>query len=271
MRIVDHVIEGVEYVQAHPSNHGGRITPKFLVMHFTAGWQDQHAIDIFASSSGRVSAHLILDRDGTLTQMLPFDVKGYHAGESYWRGYNGLNGHSIGIEIVNYGSTPHFREDTNTVMDRRGTKPVGSPDEWLYAPHQIFGGRSVYWQRYTQEQLDVLDVLTPLLIQEYNLREVVGHDEIATPKGRKPDPGPAFPMAFYKEFTDFANSDSAGRYIVIGTNSLNCRGGPGTNYDIIRTFTKGDAFKAIKFEGSWALIEWQNQRGWVHESYIMRA
>lgn len=274
MRIVDHRFEGVPYIEA--LSHGGIIIPKFLVIHYTAGWTAQDAIDIFTNPDRRVSAHIVLDTDGSMTQMLPFNIKAHHAGASYWRGHNGLNSHSIGIEVVNYGDSRMYDKDSGEVLSRRGNRlpnDLGDRDNWVRAEHHLHGGRERFWQKFTGEQYDVLDTIVPQLIHEYNLREVVGHDEIATPAGRKPDPGPAFPIEFYKQFADYANSESEGRYVVVGVgdDKLNCRGGPGSRYSILRTFNKGDSFKVLKFEGNWALIEFDNKRGWVHSAYIIRA
>lgn len=279
MIIENHFLEGVPYVEA--ASHGGIITPKFLTLHYTAQWTAEEAISLFKKGTRNTSAHLILDRDGSMTQMLPFNVKGHHAGASFWRGYAGLNSHSIGIEIVNYGDTNLELVDDKVMDRRRQPLPDGvsdDPKHWLKAKHQLNPGATRLWQLFTQAQFDILDILVPLLIDVYNIREVVGHDEIATPPGRKPDPGPAFPMEHYKQFADYANADAEGRYIVI-IDDLNCRGGPGTEFSVIRKFKSGDAFKVLKFSGDgWALIEWGDKsgparkyRGWVHESYIIRA
>nr|WP_235840047.1 1,6-anhydro-N-acetylmuramyl-L-alanine amidase AmpD [Derxia lacustris] len=47
----------------------------------------------------RVSAHLFLRRDGSLLQFVPLGQRAWHAGVSNWRGRDGCNDFSIGIEI----------------------------------------------------------------------------------------------------------------------------------------------------------------------------
>ena len=47
----------------------------------------------------RVSAHLLIQRSGVLTQYVAFDQRAWHAGVSSWRGREVCNDFSIGIEI----------------------------------------------------------------------------------------------------------------------------------------------------------------------------
>jgi N-acetylmuramoyl-L-alanine amidase len=48
-----------------------------------------------------VSSHYIIDVDGKILQLVEECDVAYHAGVSYWRGQNGLNKTSIGIEFYN--------------------------------------------------------------------------------------------------------------------------------------------------------------------------
>jgi N-acetyl-anhydromuramoyl-L-alanine amidase len=47
----------------------------------------------------RVSAHLLVRRDGELVQYVPFHRRAWHAGESCWRGRACCNDFSVGIEL----------------------------------------------------------------------------------------------------------------------------------------------------------------------------
>jgi N-acetyl-anhydromuramoyl-L-alanine amidase len=47
----------------------------------------------------KVSAHLLLRRDGELVQYVPFHRRAWHAGASRWRGRECCNDFSIGIEL----------------------------------------------------------------------------------------------------------------------------------------------------------------------------
>jgi len=47
----------------------------------------------------RVSAHALVQRDGSVVQYVPFDRRAWHAGPSQWRGRERCNDFSIGIEL----------------------------------------------------------------------------------------------------------------------------------------------------------------------------
>lgn len=88
-------------------NIGGQLVPKFLVIHYTASGPGADIPGYFAKPSAEVSAHLVVGRNGAVTQCVPFNVVGWHAGRSRWTDragnhYVGLNQHAIGIEIENW-------------------------------------------------------------------------------------------------------------------------------------------------------------------------
>ncbi|MFC0337212.1 AmpD protein [Kushneria avicenniae] len=61
---------------------------------------DWEAHPFFRSIRGlRVSAHLLIRRDGSCIQFVPFDQRAWHAGRSLWRGRRALNDFTIGIEL----------------------------------------------------------------------------------------------------------------------------------------------------------------------------
>lgn len=165
---------------------GGSATndPKFLVLHFTAGASAKSSIESMRSQG--LAVQLVLDRDGTLFQCRSFGTTAGHAGKSKWKGYEGLNNRSIGIEIANGG-------------DSFPTKFSKLPP--VVAKHKN-GGPVREWEAYTPEQIEVLMWLCPLLVRTYGMQDVVGHDDIA--KNRKNDPGPAFPMQKIREACGFS-------------------------------------------------------------------
>lgn len=62
----------------------------------------------FAGISGlRVSAHMLVRRDGSLVQFIPFGLRAWHAGESSWRGRPRCNDFSIGIELEGADDVPY--------------------------------------------------------------------------------------------------------------------------------------------------------------------
>ena len=63
----------------------------------------------FADLAGlRVSAHVLVRRDGSLVQYVPFHRRAWHAGVSSWRGRSGVNDFSVGIEVEGSASFPYL-------------------------------------------------------------------------------------------------------------------------------------------------------------------
>lgn len=58
-----------------------------------------HPYFAIANAAGRVSAHLLIRRDGRLLQYVPFNLRAWHAGRSCFQGREGCNDFSIGIEL----------------------------------------------------------------------------------------------------------------------------------------------------------------------------
>ena len=100
----------------------------------------------------RVSAHLLLRRDGSLLQFVPFARRAWHAGASSFRGRDCCNDFSIGIELEGEDETPY------------------SDAQYRELPAIIAALLESY----------------PTL----GVRRIAGHCDIAP--GRKRDPGPAF-------------------------------------------------------------------------------
>lgn len=63
----------------------------------------------------RVSAHLLVRRDGSLVQFVPFGLRAWHAGESSWRGRSRCNDFSIGIELEGADDVPYDDRQYSTL------------------------------------------------------------------------------------------------------------------------------------------------------------
>jgi AmpD protein len=55
----------------------------------------------------RVSSHVLIARDGALTQYVPFGLRAWHAGASSWCGREACNDFSIGIELEGTDEEPY--------------------------------------------------------------------------------------------------------------------------------------------------------------------
>lgn len=100
----------------------------------------------------RVSAHLLIRRDGELVQFVSFDERAWHAGQSCFEGRENCNDFSIGIELEGTDHDPYTAEQYGALL------------------------------AVTRTLLATYPGLTPA--------RIVGHADIAP--GRKTDPGPAF-------------------------------------------------------------------------------
>jgi AmpD protein len=100
----------------------------------------------------KVSAHVLIRRDGEVVQYVPFHRRAWHAGASNYRGRTDCNDFSIGIEL-------------------EGTDDLG------------YEG-----QQYTQLVAIILGLIEAY--PSLSCQHIAGHADIAP--GRKTDPGPAF-------------------------------------------------------------------------------
>lgn len=259
--IKNHIL--ADAIDVPSPNRGGIINPKFVVMHYTAGFSARSAVNTLTRRGSGVSAHLTIDLNGTAYQHVPFNIRAWHAGPSQHMGYSGLNGHSVGIEIVNAG---WFRKNSNGDYVRDNI--VRRPDQMplmIEAENPRVGSGMLYWPQYTNAQLEAVEDITQALADKYNILDVVTHEEIDT-RGWKTDPGPAFPMNRYKKLLGGRDQD-ADRYAVTA-NSLNVRGGPGGRYaKVAAALPRGTVVAAMGQSGSWVRI---SQDGWVHSGYLRR-
>lgn len=81
----------------------GGVRPSVLVLHYTDLPDAETSRQWLCDPEKKVSAHYLVDIDGSVIQMVDEEKRAWHAGQSYWRGMTDLNSHSIGIEIQNTG------------------------------------------------------------------------------------------------------------------------------------------------------------------------
>lgn len=126
-----------------------------LVLHYTGMLNAAEALDRLRDASSQVSAHYLIDQDGTVMALVPDEMRAWHAGASWWRGRVALNDVSLGIELVNPGH------------------------DWGY-------------RRFAEAQMSALLELATLLAARWRVApdRVVGHSDIAPV--RKADPGELF-------------------------------------------------------------------------------
>jgi N-acetylmuramoyl-L-alanine amidase len=167
-------------------NIGGALAPDMLIMHFTAGQNEAGAIAWMTNPASKVAAHLLVGKEGAITQLVPFNRIAYHAGTSSWKGRTALNRYAIGIELDNPG--PLKNVNNQWVSSFKVAYPV---EDILIAKHK-FGATVFGWPKFPDAQIEAATALATLLVYTYNMTDIVGHDDVAPT--RKWDPGPAFPM-----------------------------------------------------------------------------
>ncbi|MFL0796846.1 MAG: 1,6-anhydro-N-acetylmuramyl-L-alanine amidase AmpD [Cellvibrionaceae bacterium] len=64
-----------------------------------------------------VSAHLLIDRQGAVTQYVPFTSRAWHAGQSSYEGRENCNDFSIGIELEGDDNTPYTGEQYTVLAE----------------------------------------------------------------------------------------------------------------------------------------------------------
>lgn len=191
-------------VHRQPLSGGSEMNVRrFLVIHNTSGWSAQSSIDFWNTPDANgASAHIIIDRDGTVFQVRPFNRTCGHAGVSKWKDpntgvlFSGLNSCSIGIEMANAADMSRTPDVYPSTMGELAGKPVPR----IVARHKN-GGPLVGWETYTPEQVKACEIVAKALVARYNLDDIIGHDDCA--KSRKVDPGPAFPMDDFRKACGF--------------------------------------------------------------------
>jgi N-acetylmuramoyl-L-alanine amidase len=127
-----------------------------LVLHYTGMPSGEAALARLCDPAAKVSAHYMIDEDGTIYALVPEGERAWHAGVSYWAGARDINARSIGIELVN--------------------------------PGHEFGYRA-----FPQVQIAALTELAKAILARHPIPawRVLGHSDVAPM--RKDDPGELFP------------------------------------------------------------------------------
>jgi LysM repeat protein len=122
-----------------------------IVIHATANTTLEGVISWFNNPQAQVSAHYSIGKDGRIVQHVRDQDRAWHAGGSEWKGVPNVNNYALGIELVNLND---------------GQDP------------------------YPEEQHQANVQLCTYLCREHHIKpdDIMGHLDIAVPKGRKTDP-----------------------------------------------------------------------------------
>lgn len=271
MKIVDHQLQGsgVKFVQTpnfyNPPFNTPTKLPDAVIIHYTAMTSAAAAVKVLSTKKpegGNASAHLVIGKQGEVTQLAKFNQRTWHAGTSSYNGRKGYNSLSVGIEIDNVG---WLKKQANGNYSRARLAAEYTEDQIINEPHFNPNIRHIYWERYTQKQIDVVFEICKLLQQYYGIIEILGHDEIAPE--RKQDPGPAFPM---DELKSEVLSDRSGEAVEgrVNTNLLNIRAGAGVNFEkVAQPLLKHADVEILEENKDWYKISTKIE-GWVSKKFI---
>ena len=176
LSIRDHWFVGVERILSPNFNERPSERIDLLVVHNISLPPGQfggpHISDLFCNQLERdchpyfeeiadlqVSAHLLIRREGSMIQYVPFNKRAWHAGASCFDGEENCNDFSIGIELEGADDVPY---------DKVQYQSLAAVSRCLMA---VYKGISA--------------------------ERIVGHCDIAP--GRKTDPGEAFDWLYYRE------------------------------------------------------------------------
>lgn len=182
MTVTNHRLDAARY---DPTVHiRGVIEPKLIVIHgsgtrITKG----SAVNYCKKNRRSVSYHIIVERDGTIVQLAPFNRRVNHAGRSSWKGRQWCNSYSIAVAFVDPGE---LRGTTKRAMSfyRRWF----DSSDGLVAKDTQAHGRGHIWLPYTPEQFAAMDLVVSELRKAYPKIDTAAHFEVSP--GRKIDPTP---------------------------------------------------------------------------------
>lgn len=100
----------LEIIPAPSPNFDSRTAPPdMLILHYTGMQTGEAALARLRDPEAKVSSHYLVEEDGRVFSLVAEERRAWHAGKSFWKGETGLNGNSIGIEIVNPGHEFGYR------------------------------------------------------------------------------------------------------------------------------------------------------------------
>lgn len=147
-------------IDSHPSpNYDERAEGAeidMLILHYTGMPTAEGALARLCDPAAKVSAHYLIDEEGTILRLVEEGKRAWHAGVAAWDGKGDVNSRSIGIELVN--------------------------------PGHEFGYRA-----FPEAQIEALEALAGDVLARHPIpaRHVLGHSDVAP--DRKRDPGEKFP------------------------------------------------------------------------------
>ncbi len=238
--------------------------PDTIIIHYTGSTTAESAIRTLTDPRVKASAHLVVDLDGTVTQLVPFSHVAWHAGVSSYGDRNGINKYSIGIEIVNPGYL-------NQTEDGKFYTAYGQEVSASKAEKRKHKNESTerYWHIYTNEQIVCVEEICQAIKEVFPIHYLLGHDEISP--HRKVDPGPCFPIdKFRSKILDLRSQDKDDLIEtgVVMVDNLNIRSDANMSATKVALPLKKDTIvRILESKEGWYRVKTEME-GWVYGKYI---
>jgi N-acetylmuramoyl-L-alanine amidase len=266
---------GVPGITADESpNHSGTFSnelPDTIVIHYTAGNSLASSVSWLKNPQAKASAHTVVGKTGDIVQLVPFNIKAWHAGRSHWKGRSGMNHYSIGIEIDNAGLLEKRADGYYTHFSKRIDN-----SQVVLARHKN-GTEEQAWEAFTEKQIEAVELICLSIKEQYPIIDIVGHDDISP--GRKIDPGPAFPLESLRNRVLFGRKDdqqddqitepetSAG---VVSADYLNIRQQAAPDSPLVSDpLPKGTKLRILENDNGWLHVK-VDMEGWVSQRWVKK-
>ncbi|MDF1873934.1 N-acetylmuramoyl-L-alanine amidase [Vannielia sp.] len=137
--------------------------PDSVLLHYTAMGETRAVLEWLATPEAQVSAHYVISPEGAVWQMVPEEMRAWHAGAACWGGCVDVNSRSIGIEIVNTSVEPFAWPQMRAVE----TLVAAIRERWAVPVERVLGhsdvapgrkidpGRRFDWQALARQGLAV--------------------------------------------------------------------------------------------------------------------
>lgn len=191
MEILSNTLEGADIINIINPKHLKRSkknrylrSKSNIVIHSTSSTYLKTVIKDFKDSDVKETMHIVIDRRGEITQLLPFNIEAHHVMDKDNNILKYKNASSIGITLLNAGRLVHvcgsYYMPNGDIIDNRSIMV-----------HKQEVEDTSYWQTYPDAQINALIELCKTLTKKYpSIKRILENSE--TSKG-KLDPGPAFP------------------------------------------------------------------------------
>ncbi len=129
-----------EFFSLNYNTRSSQASIKYLIYHYTAcDLTTSLKILCDDKSINPVSAHYLIDENGDIYQLVEEEKRAWHAGKSSWEGHDDINSWSIGIELVNPGHGPAYRNFPRAQMESLANLSLKIIHRYKIEPCHVLG------------------------------------------------------------------------------------------------------------------------------------